>query len=74
MTPFEIQAELKKKKVSQISIAREVGVSAMAVTFVIQKVRVSDRIMKAVAKAIGRDHRVVFFEYYFKKRSRKRPA
>jgi len=74
MTPIEIQIELKKKKLSQASIARDVGVSEMAVSYVIQKVRVSDRIMKAVAKAIGRDHREVFFEYYFKKISRQQAA
>ena len=65
MTPLEIQYELKKKEVLQKEIARELNVSEMTVSLVIKKQRVSDRVMKAVAEAIKRDHRAVFPEYYF---------
>ena len=74
MKPLDIQYELKRKGITQVSIARELGVSEMTVSNVIQKRRVSDRIMRAVAKKIGRDHREVFFEHYFKKTTRKRAA
>jgi DNA-directed RNA polymerase specialized sigma subunit len=65
MTPLEIQFELKKKEVRQKEIARELKVSEMTVSRVINKQLVSDRVMKAVAGAIKRDHRAVFPEYYF---------
>ena len=65
MTPLEIQYELKKKEVAQKEIARELTVSEMTVSRVINKQLVSDRVMKAVAGAIKRDHRAVFPEYYF---------
>ena len=65
MTPLEIQFELKKREVRQKEIARELRVSEMTVSRVINKQLVSDRVMKAVAGAIKRDHRAVFPEYYF---------
>ena len=65
MTPLEIQFELKKAKVKQKEIAREIGVSEMAVSKTIAKQIVSDRIMRAIAQAIKMDHRAVFPEYYF---------
>lgn len=76
MTPLEIQFELKKKDITQKSIADEIGVSETSVSKVINRLIVSDRVMKAVAKAVGKDHRAVFPEYYFgpKKRSTSKVA
>lgn len=74
MTPLEIQFGLKKREITQKEIALDLSVSEMAVSLVINKMTVSDRIMKAVSKAIKMDHRAVFPEYYFKLKSRKRAA
>lgn len=74
MHPLDIQKELKRRKISQASIARDRGVSEMTVSYVVNKKRVSDHVMKAVSKAIERDHRVVFSEYYRTKTTRKRAA
>lgn len=74
MHPADIQAELKKKGVTQASIAYDLGVSQYHVSGVIHdpEKRPSDRVMKAVSKIIGRDHREVFPEYYFNLKRRKR--
>jgi len=74
MHPADIQAELKKKGITQAAIARELGVSQLHVSAVIHdpENRQSDRVMQAVAKAIGRDHREIFPEYYFNVKRRKR--
>ena len=76
MHPADIQAELKKNGVTQASIAQDLGVSAFHVSAVIHNptARPSDRVMKAIAKAIGRDHREVFPSYYFKLKRRPREA
>ena len=75
MHPADIQAELKKKGVTQASIARDLGVSTFHVSAVIHdpEKRQSDLVMKTVAKAIGWDHREVFPEYYFNVKRRQRP-
>ena len=74
MHPADIQAELKKNRVTQSSIAQNLGVSEFHVSAVIHNpdVRQSDRVMRAVAKAIGRDHREVFPTYYFRLKRRSR--
>jgi lambda repressor-like predicted transcriptional regulator len=72
METIDIQYELKKKGISQKSIALELGCSEMSVSAAINKRLPSDRIMKAVAKAIGKDHREVFPEHYFRTYKRKR--
>lgn len=74
MHPADIQAELKKREIYQKSIADELGVTDFHVSEVINKHRISDRVMKAIASKIGRDHREVFPEYYFGKNRRKRAA
>lgn len=71
MHPADIQAELKKRGITQKEIAESLGVSEMSISMTINKKSVSDHIMKAVAKAIGRDPRAVFPEYYFSKRRRR---
>jgi len=72
MQPIDIQYELKKKGISQKSIAIDLGCSDMSVSSVIAKRLQSDRIMRAVADAIGRDRMVVFPEHYCKTYRRKR--
>ena len=76
MHPADIQAELKKNDVTQASIAQDLGVSPFHVSAVIHypTVRQSDRVMRAVAKAIRRDHREVFPSYYFNLKRRSREA
>ena len=70
MTPLKIQYELKKKGISQKSIAQKLGISDMSVSDTINKNIVSDRIMKAVSEAIDKDHREVFPEYYLQRPKR----
>ena len=70
MTPLEIQFELKKLGITQKEIAKELGVSEMIVSKVINKQMVSNRVMQAVARAIKMDHRAVFPEYYFRPKRR----
>lgn len=74
MTPLEIQYELKKREVTQKQIAQEEKVSEFFISAVVRKKAVSDRIMKAIARKIGRSHMEVFAEYYFGKNRRKRAA
>jgi transcriptional regulator with XRE-family HTH domain len=78
MTPLERQYALKKKGIHQCQIAEDVGVSEYHVSAVIRGERISDRVMKAIAKAIGEDHRLVFPQYYLRslkrKTSKPRPA
>ena len=66
MTTREIKNALEDKKLTQRALAKEIGVSEMAVSDVINRKRISDRVMRAVAKAIGEDHRFVFSEYYMR--------
>jgi spore coat protein CotF len=65
MNPLEIQFELKKLKITQKEIAKELAVAEMKVTNVINKQMISDRVKQAEARARKMDHRHVFSEYYF---------
>lgn len=71
MTPLEIKIELLKKSISQSKIARQVGVSPMAISLVVNKQRYIPRIMKAIAKTIGKDPVSVFPEYYLLPKKKK---
>jgi len=71
MTPLEIQFELKKRGITQRQIARELGVSEMVVSKVVNQQLVSDRVMRGVAEALGYDHRAVFPKYYLMPGKRK---
>jgi transcriptional regulator with XRE-family HTH domain len=71
MTPLDIKYEIKKHKKTQKQIAREIGVSEMTVSKVVNHLMISDRVMRSVAEAIGRDHRAVFPEYYFGPKQRR---
>lgn len=74
MDPLDIQHKLKKRGISQKEIAGAEGVSEMSISKVIRREMVSDRLMKAVSRAIGQDHRAVFPEYYFSKKRRQKAA
>ena len=74
MHPADIQAALKRKKITQKQIAKDLGVSEMAVSLVINKRSVSDRIMRAIAKRIERDPFVIFSEYYISAANRRKAA
>lgn len=73
MSPDEIRFELyrKRNELSMASIGRSVGVSRAAVHRVIDRHFVSDKIMRAVADAIGKNVSYVFPEYYLKHGPRK---
>ncbi|MEN6621256.1 MAG: helix-turn-helix transcriptional regulator [Smithella sp.] len=64
MTPLQRKIALIKLGITQKSIAEKIGVAEMTVSDVVKGKRISDRTMKAVAEAIGKDYRVVFPEYY----------
>ena len=66
MESLKIQYELKKRGIDQKQIAADNDVSPMAVSKVINKSMVSDRLMKAVSELIGEDHRLVIGEYYLR--------
>lgn len=72
MHPADIKARLEKKGVTQLQIAAELDppVTGMAVSNVILKKSISDRIMKKVSEKIGVDHCRVFPEYYLRKPKR----
>lgn len=73
MTPEEIRNELFKirKEINMSDIARSLDppVTPQAVGRVVNRDFVSNRIMEAVAKAIGQDKKYVFPEYFLKKTS-----
>lgn len=66
MTPLERQFELKKKGITQKALAEKIGVGQMVVSDVILGQRISNRVMRAIAEAIDKDHRLVFPEYYLR--------
>jgi len=70
MHPADIQAELKKRGIQQKEIAVDLGVSPMAVSIVVHKIMVSDRIMREVAARIERQPHEVFPEHYLSKHRR----
>jgi transcriptional regulator with XRE-family HTH domain len=71
MTPMERQYELKKKGITQHKIAVDLDVSDIAVSDVVLGHMVSDRIMRAIAAALGEDVRLIFGEYYLRAPKRK---
>lgn len=72
MHPADIKAALEKAEVTQAQIAFEMDppVSPTAVSLVIRKKSVSDRVMKAVSAKIGKKPWEIFPEYYLKKPKR----
>lgn len=76
MHPADIQAELKKRGITQKMIAQELRLSEFHVSAVINHpdFRPSDRVFRAIAEKIGRDHLKLFPEYYSRKIKRKKSA
>jgi transcriptional regulator with XRE-family HTH domain len=64
MTPDEIKKAIKKKNTTQKAIAEKLGVSEMAVSHIVNKNQISNRIMQEVARVIGKDPCKIFPEYY----------
>ena len=73
MTPEQIQKALKKHGITQKVIAARIGVADMSVSRIVNKRpgSTSDRIMAAVAQAIGLPKERVFPEYYLGPRRRR---
>ena len=70
MTPEQIQKALKKRKITQKSIARNAKRSEMLVSLVINRKSTSNPIMTAVAQALGKPKEMVFPDYYLEPRLR----
>lgn len=66
MTPSEIQKRIKDANTTQRAIAQKIGVSEVSVSDIIKGRRISDRVMRTVAEAIGDDVRLVFPDYYLR--------
>ena len=64
MHPADIQSALKKKGHTQKSVAKHLGVTEMAISRVIHRMLITDRLMREIANIIGKDHKKVFPEYY----------
>ena len=71
MHTADIQAELKKRGLTQKAIADELGIKPISVSAVISKRSISSRVMRYVAKRIGRDPREVFPEYFLQPAKRR---
>jgi len=71
MTPLQRQFALKERGITQHQLARDLGVHDVSVSDVILGRRVSDRIMRGIAAAIGKDVRSVFPQYYLQPPKRK---
>lgn len=66
MESLKIQYELKKRGIAQKQIAADNNVSPMAVSKVINRSLISNRLMRAISELLGEDHRLVFPEYYLR--------
>ena len=64
MDPIDIQYQLKKRQITQKQVADTLGVSQNCISKVVNKLSISDRVMRHIAGLIGRDHREAFPEYY----------
>ena len=72
MHPADIQAELKKRGITQRAIALELGVTQFHISDVINRSRSSERVMTYISEKIGRDISEVFPSYFFRKNRRKK--
>jgi predicted transcriptional regulator len=62
MKANDIRAELVRRNISMVSVARSIGVSQPAVSQIISGKKTSSRIRQAIAKAIGKPVDEVFPE------------
>lgn len=72
ITPLDIQYLLKKRKITQKSLAKKYGKSEMAISDVINFRLVSRPLMRAIAKEIDMPADVVFAWYFNGESSRPR--
>ncbi len=77
MTSEEIRLELFKIRKSGVNMAQigrdlEPPCTRQAVSAVVDRTLISKRIMLAVSEAIGLDARIVFPDYYTKKKRKKK--
>ena len=66
MTPIEIKIALMRTKVTQAELARRCGVSPTQIHRVIHG-SVSDHVRCQIAKAIHKDVKLIWPEYYLRK-------
>ena len=71
MHTADIQAELKKRNLTQKMIADELEIKPISVSNVVSRKSISSRVMCYVAKRIGRDPREVFPEYFLQPAKRR---
>ncbi len=71
--PYDIQAMLKRKGITQKELARQIGVSEMVVSKAIHFSLVSERVFQGIADALGMDRRQVFGWYYSPDNRKRRP-
>ena len=64
METIDIQYQLRKKGLMPKDMAAKHNVNQVQISKVVNKLMVSDRIMRAIAEAIDKDHVEVFPEYY----------
>ena len=64
MDPIEIRVKFLRVGVSQLAIARKLGVTHTAIYLVIEGRSVSDRIRRGIAEAINLDVRVIWPSTY----------
>ena len=64
MSPLEIKIALLKSGITQKSIADECGVHPVHVSEIIRGYRISNRVMKAIARRLGKNPKEVFPWYF----------
>jgi len=64
MTPLEIRTAIQKADLNQAAIARELKLSPVHVSYVIDNKRCSRRVHEAIAEAIGKDIRQIWPALY----------
>jgi transcriptional regulator with XRE-family HTH domain len=74
MDAIDIQAQLKRRKVTQRDIAEAEGVSGTAISQIINRRAISDRLMKAIAARLEKPVTFIFDDYYSSNIRRRRKA
>lgn len=62
MTPEQIKDRMEKRKFTQYSLADHLGVSQTTINFLIHGKRMSDKLEKRFARAIGVKHEELYDE------------
>jgi len=74
MHPADIQAAIKKAKLTQKAIAKEYGCAEFTVSRIINSGWGSEPLMRFIAKKIGKEPLVVFREYFLRPNKRIKKA